>query len=106
LPLIEANRILIKELDLDPMIYDDKVAEIKQLGMISLDSQRTIHPFLVKMNSTLSFKCGAYHEYRPMTWDDIIGDIIKEATRSNMAQKYTYTAKLLVKELNRRRVLE
>lgn len=81
--------------------YDDSVAEIKQLGMITLNGNRAIHPFSLKMNVLLELKCRASYEFRAMTWDELIDDVVRESVRSNMCQKYTYTAKLLVHTLNK-----
>jgi len=105
-PLVEINKILMNNFGIDPSGYNDKFAEIKQLGVVETRSNRCIYPFLAKIHRAFSFTSMADCEYKAVLWHDLLKDMDRESLRSVQAQKYTPTSKSLVKALNRAKVID
>jgi len=106
-PLVEANKLLMNNFGIDAGDYTDDFATIKQYPPNSVAINRFIHPYVLKMHKTLSFKIDALQEYRALDWYDIVDDVLKDATsRSTMAQKYTPTAAFVTKIIHNLKVFD
>ena len=107
-PLIEANKILYNVFGIDPVNYSDDFAIVKQISPIVIMPNRQLNPYIVKMQTLLSFRGEVEDEYRAFRWDDIIDMIMHDlaGTSTSLNPTFTPTACYAVRGLTNKKVME